>query len=163
MDCEQFRAIMRQHASGVTLICTGTIGNRVGLTATAVCPVTDTPPTILACVNKNAAAHNAIAASAKFSINFLSNQHETIAGIFAGWSDLKGEERFKAPGHVWGAHASGTPRLEGAIAHMDCTIVEKQEISSHTIFIGQVNEGGFNEANAPLLYFRSGFSQLTDV
>jgi len=163
MNCTEFRAIMRQHAGAVTLICAGWGGGRRGLTATAVCSVTDTPPTILVCVNKSAGAHEAIFTTGKFSVNVLSEAHREIAGIFAGQSALKGEERFEVEGYNWGVNASGTPKLYGALAHMDCSVVEKQSFSSHTIFFGQINEGGTNEGAAPLLYYNGQFGRWTSI
>lgn len=154
---------MRHHAGAVTLICTGSVGNRSGLTATAVCSLTDTPPTILVCINKNASAHDVIFNTGKFSVNVLGERHHAIAGIFAGQSNLKGEERFNAAGDVWGSHASGTPWLHGALAHLDCSVVEKQEFSSHTIFLGLVNEGEGSGDTVPLLYCHGRFGVWSEI
>ena len=95
MDANDYRAIMRQQAGAVALICTGQPGARYGLTATAVCSVTDDPPTLLACVNKGASAHDHIAASEEFSVNLLSDKHQEIAQVFAGMTDLKGDARLQ--------------------------------------------------------------------
>ncbi len=160
MDANLFRTIMRQQAGAVALICTGSKGARFGLTATAVCSLTDDPPTILVCVNRSASAHDTIEASGVFSVNLLSAEHKHLAGIFSGQTDLNGEDRFNVKGYSWAAHASGTPCLEDAIAHLDCTVTERQKFSSHTLFIGLVNEGSANEDVAPLLYFRGRFSEL---
>jgi flavin reductase (DIM6/NTAB) family NADH-FMN oxidoreductase RutF len=163
MDAKNFRTIMRQQAGAVALICTGSVGTRFGLTATAVCSLTDDPPTILVCVNRSASAHDTIEASGKFSVNLLGTAHTEIAGIFAGQTDLNGEDRFNVEGYAWEAHASGTPRLVGAIAHMDCSVTEQQQFSSHSLFIGRVNEGGADDGVDPLIYFRGRFAQLTDI
>jgi hypothetical protein len=50
---------MRQLAAGVTLVTTATAGGaRAGLTATAVCSASADPPQLLACVNRDAEAHD---------------------------------------------------------------------------------------------------------
>ncbi|MEM6497522.1 MAG: flavin reductase family protein [Pseudomonadota bacterium] len=157
MNANDYRAIMRQQAGAVALICTGAPGARYGLTATAVCSVTDDPPTLLACVNKNASAHDHIFESEEFSVNLLAEKHEEIAGVFAGMTDLKGDDRFKVKGFRWIKHKSGMPRLTGALATLDCEVVEKQQFSTHTIFFGRVREGAYSEGAAPLLYLRGEF------
>ncbi len=162
MDANDYRAIMRQQAGAVALICTGTPGSRYGLTATAVCSVTDDPPTLLACVNKTASAHDHIIAAEEFSVNLLAEKHQEIAGIFAGMTDLKGEDRFKVKGFRWIKHKSGMPRLTGALATLDCQVVEKQQFSTHTIFFGRVREGACSEDAIPLLYHRGRFGVLND-
>ncbi len=159
-ESEAFRAIMRQQAGAVALICTGTPGQRFGLTATAVCPLTDSPPTILTCVNRNASAHDTIKSSNQFSVNLLGDAHMKLAGIFAGQTDLNGEDRFNVDGYTWSTFASGMPRLGGAIATIDCAVTEHRQFSSHTLFVGEVREGDHDETLRPLLYFRGQFGKL---
>jgi len=163
MNGAEFRALMRQHAGGVALICAGSVGNRLGLTATALCSLSDDPPSILVCVNKSASAHGAIVATDKFSVNFLGAHHRDLAAVFSGQYGLHGEERFTAEGYAWSAHASGTPRLEGALAHMECSVLEKRDFASHTIFIGVVTECGIDESQTPLVYFRGKFACLDEL
>ena len=57
MDTAKFRNLMRHQAGAVTIIAVGRRGNRTGLTATAMCSLSDQPPSVLICVNKNASAH----------------------------------------------------------------------------------------------------------
>ena len=160
MDAQNFRDIMRHQAGAVALICTGKTGARFGLTATAVCSLTDDPPMILVCVNQTASAHDTIAATGEFSVNLLSDQHTELAGIFAGQTDLNGEARFKIKGYRWLKHKSGTPRLKEAIASLDCAVTDQQVFSSHSIFIGDVREGSFSAEATPLIYCRGSFSSL---
>ena len=160
MDANRFRAIMRHQAGAVALICTGKKGDRVGLTATAVCSLTDDPPMILVCVNQGASAHDTIAATEEFSVNLLTERHSELAGIFSGQTDLMGEARFQVKGYSWTAHQSGTPRLKGAVANLDCVVTDQQVFSSHSIFIGRVREGSFSAKATPLIYCRGAFSGL---
>lgn len=163
MDAKDYRAIMRQQAGAVALICTSTPRSRYGLTATAVCSVTDDPPTLLACVNKTATAHDHIFETEEFCVNLLAEQHEKIAGIFAGMTDLTGDDRFKVKGFKWTKYKSGMPRLSGALATLDCQVVEKQQFATHTIFFGAVRDGAFNDDAAPLLYLRGEFGVMQDT
>ena len=163
MDTNSFRSIMRHQAGAVALICSGKTGKRVGLTATAVCSLTDDPPMILACVNQSASAHDIIASSGEFSVNLLTDEQDELATVFSGQTELNGEARFKLVGFKWLKHASGTPRLKGAIANLDCAVAEQQKFSSHSIFIGNVREGAFNKKASPLIYCRGAFAGLASV
>ena len=67
---------MRHLAGAVTVIATGAPGHRFGLTATAVCSLSDEPPTLLVCVNRPASAHDVISRNGNFSVNLLADDQE---------------------------------------------------------------------------------------
>jgi flavin reductase (NADH) len=52
-----FREAMARLPAAVNIITTAGPHGRCGVTASAVCSVTDTPPTMLACINRSSAAH----------------------------------------------------------------------------------------------------------
>jgi len=161
MDSNTYRAIMRHQAGAVALITTGAPGGRTGLTATAVCSLTDDPPTLLVCVNRTASAHDLILTHNFFAVNLLSWNQQTLAGAFSGRTGLKGEDRFLIDGHEWTAGVTGAPVLKGALASIDCELTEKQAFTTHTIFIGRVRGGDVDEQARPLLYFRGDFWDLS--
>jgi Asp-tRNA(Asn)/Glu-tRNA(Gln) amidotransferase A subunit family amidase len=80
---DDYRAIMRHQAGAVTVIACGAPGARAGLTATAVASLSDSPPTVLACVNRAAGAHDPIIEASAFSVNLLSSTQQPIAERFA--------------------------------------------------------------------------------
>lgn len=47
-----FRNAMAQLGTAVHVVTTDGAGGRAGFTASAVCSVTDTPPSVLVCINK---------------------------------------------------------------------------------------------------------------
>jgi len=155
MDTEHYRAIMRHQAGAVTVIACGPEGARAGLTATAVASLSDTPPTVLACVNQSAGAHSEILRSLAFSVNLLSTQQQDVAERFAGKGGLKGEARFE--GLAWRTLATGSPVLDQALASLDCELVDHHFFATHSIFIGRVVAGQFRAAAEPLLYFRGDY------
>jgi flavin reductase len=130
-----FKIGMRQVASSVAIV-TSRIGDiRNGLTATAVCSVSAEPPTMLACINRNASAEAIIAESGKFAINFLAEDQHEIARLFSK-SKLAADQRF-GEGH-WLSMVTGAPILEGAVASFDCEVEERIPAASHHIYIGRV-------------------------
>ena len=155
MDTESYRAIMRHQAGAVSVIACGSFPDRSGLTATAVASLSDRPPTVLACVNQAAGAHDEIVRANAFSVNLLSANQQEVAERFAGKGGLKGEERFA--GLSWRTLATGSPILADALASLDCELVEQHTFTTHSIFIGRVVAGQFRAMAEPLLYFRGDY------
>lgn len=157
MDAGLYRNVMRHQAGAVAIIAVGSIGQRTGLTATAVCSLTDSPPMVLACVNRRASAHAPILDARCFSINLLARDQEALAKRFSSKTQ-EGEARFDAD--AWDTMASGAPLLKCAVANLDCRLAQENSFETHTIFFGQVLDGRFREDIEPLLYFRGDFWDL---
>lgn len=155
MDAQAYRAIMRNQAGAVTIIAVGDAGKRTGLTATAVCSLTDSPPTVLACVNRSASAHKPIQAMRAFSVNLLARDQEHLAMSFSGRVGLEGEERFSAA--EWTTLSTGAPVLKNALASLDCELTDEHGFDTHSVFIGRVCDGRWRDNVEPLLYFQGSF------
>jgi flavin reductase (DIM6/NTAB) family NADH-FMN oxidoreductase RutF len=155
MDPQKYRELMRNQAGAVTLISTGTKPNRTGLIATAVCSLTDSPPTLLICVNESASAHDLIAETGSFCVNLLAPRHKELVDVFTAKTGLKGEARFDDK--LWQTLVTGAPVLKDALATFDCKVTEAKKVSTHTIYIGEVQAGEARDEDDPLVYFRSGF------
>lgn len=160
MNTDNYRAIMRHQAGAVTVVACGAVGARSGLTATAVASLSDQPPTVLACVNQGAGAHDEIVRANAFSVNVLSAEQQDIAERFAGKGGFKGEARFMAG--AWRTLATGSPILGDALASLDCELVEQHTFTTHSIFIGRVVAGQFRPDARPLLYFRGDYWNFGD-
>lgn len=158
MDAAEFKTVMRQLAGAVTVITAGRFGERRGLTATAICSLSDRPPTVLACVNRNASAHDLIVSERAFVVNVLAEDQRDVAMRFAGQSGLKGEARFEAAN--WSALRTGAPVLEGALAALDCELIEHKAVATHTIFIARVVSGCAKDSADPLIYLRGAYRSL---
>lgn len=155
LDSASYRAVLRHQAGAVTVVATGRSGARAGLTATAVCSLSDDPPTVLVCVGRGTGAHDLIASEGVFSINILARDQKDVAEIFSGRRGMKGEARFASL--PWYELTTGAPLLEGALANLDCALVESHGFSTHSIFIGRVRSGMFRSDAEPLLYFRGDY------
>ena len=154
MDTDKFRNLMRHQAGAVTIIAVGKPGQRTGLTATAMCSLSDQPPSVLICVNKKASAHAPIQEAKCFSVNLLAHDQRELATRFST-RKVEGEARFDA--EYWDTMVTGAPTLKGTIATLDCELTAEHAVDTHSIFIGCVRDGRFAEVAEPLLYFRGDF------
>ena len=154
---DDFKAGMRQLAASVTVITAAHDGTKDGLTATAICSVSADPPQLLICVNQLASAHGLIRDAGSFGVNILAREHEDIAVRFAGMDDTERGDRFGLG--TWTKIATGAPILIDALAGFDCTISEKVDAGSHSIFIGRI-VGIHHQQGEPLLYGNGAFRGL---
>jgi flavin reductase (DIM6/NTAB) family NADH-FMN oxidoreductase RutF len=149
-----------QHVSSVCVITTEHVGQRYGLTATAVSSVTADPPRLLVCVNKSGLTHEKILAAGHFCVNVLAEDQDRVAMIFAGMGG-KDVDRF-ATGD-WVRMATGAPGLQGASAVFDCILVDTVDQSTHSIFFGDVVAVDSAKGADTLLYGARRFRQLRKV
>lgn len=157
-DPAAYRDLMRNQAGAVTLITVGKSPHRTGLTATAVVSLTDAPPTLLVCVNRNASGHKPIAAERSFAVNVLADDHEALAMRFSGKAGLEGEARFVD--EDWTTLVTGAPVLKEALAALDCEVIEEHGYSTHSIFVGRVCAGLSRDTASPMIYFQGRFRRL---
>lgn len=154
-----FRLAMRRVVSSVAIVTARSGGIRNGLTATAVCSVSAEPPTVLACVNRNASAEAVIAESGSFAVNFLTEDHVAIAKLFST-PKLDGGNRFGEGD--WLSMVTGSPVLAGAAASFDCKVETRIASGTHHIYIGRVLAVASVERNA-LLYRDGVFRKLEQL
>lgn len=155
-DATEFRAAMRLPATSVTVIAAGAGQDRNGLTASAVCSLSDAPPMILACVNLNSSALPLIRRTGCFSANFLTDAQSHVAERFAGRTKLYGADRF-AEGD-WQTLASGAPVLMDALSVFDCELECEHDSPTHAILIGRVTGIIRNDTRRSLVYSAGSFA-----
>ena len=160
-DATSFRAAMRLPATSVTVLAAGSGAERNGLTASAVCSLSDAPPMILACVNLNSAALPLIRETGCFSANFLTDAQSHVAERFAGRTRVYGADRF-AEGD-WQALATGAPVLMDALAVFDCSLEREHDSPTHAILIGRVMGMIRNDDRRSLVYSAGAFAYPAEL
>lgn len=152
---QAFRNGMSRLGASVNLVTTDGPGGRHGITVSAVCSVTDTPPTLLVCVNRNAFAHDAFLSNGVLCVNVLGQSHQDLSRSFARWT---GEDRFAAA--QWTVLQTGAPVLEGASVAFDCRIVEAQKKGTHSVLFCEVLQTRLADQPAGLIWFDRAFHPL---
>jgi flavin reductase len=153
----EFRDAMSRLGAAVNIITTDGPAGRHGLTASAVCSVTDTPPTLLVCVNRDAGAHAHLVENGVLCVNVLSGRHQELSGVF-GAKGMETAERFARAS--WLALATGAPVLSDASVSFDCSIVRTEEISTHTVFFCEVVGVRATSDAEGLIYFNRAYHRL---
>ena len=159
VDAEQFKAGMRALAGAVNIITSANTGHRYGMTATAVCSASADPPTVLACINKLASTHGAVAKSKAFCVNVLRAEDWELSTSFSGGQS--GESRFKS--RDWTRLSTGSPVLIDALVSFDCRVVKSMVHGTHTIFLGQVEQVLIGKKGKPLLYSEGQYAKLASL
>ena len=154
-DEKVFKAVMRKLAGTTCIISTGSDDDGLhGLTATAVCSVSAEPPTVLVVVNRTSRTHPHIDANKAFTVNLLAEGQNEIAELFAS----KSPDQFSSVEHR--RLEDSCPVVAGAAAFLHCHVRHQHDVGTHTIFIGEVVDGGVT-ADKPLVYYDSRFWTLT--
>lgn len=148
---------MSRLGAAVNIITTDGAAGRAGFTASAVCSVTDEPPTLLVCLNRSASVYQAFKGNGVLCVNVLGAGHQDISNLFGG--KTPNNERF-ASGH-WSTGASGSPLLEDASVSFDCRLSQITEVGTHDILICEVTSIRVSEEVHSLIYFNRGYHELS--
>jgi flavin reductase (DIM6/NTAB) family NADH-FMN oxidoreductase RutF len=153
----QLKQAMRGLAQSVVVVTTAMRGERHAMAATAVCPVSMEPPSMLFCINRAASAHGILARGASFCINLLATRHEDLARLCSG--PVKGEERFESG--AFGMDEEGVPFLLDAQASIRCVQDGCTSYGTHDVFFGRVGHVRIGDTIEPLVYVNGGYVRLT--
>lgn len=156
-NAESFREAMRLVASPVSVVTAlDERGIPRGLTCSAFCSLSMTPPSMLICVNHRNRSLEAIRHSGGFLLNLLRAGRMEVSDNFA--SSLPG----KFANLVWWpSPASGLPLLaDDALAYVDCGLQAEMPAGSHSILIGRVRASGTSfPDDGPLVYWRRSYGR----
>ena len=153
----EFRHAIGHFATGVTIVTSiGPDGEPVGTTANAVSSLSLDPPLILVCFDRASLTLTAIRQHGAFMVNMLAGPQRHLSvnfarrGFAAAWDGVR-----HRPG------STGSPRLHGVLAVLECTVEHRLPGGDHEIVVGRVREvetaGG---DAAPLLDWRGAYASL---
>lgn len=161
VEKQAYREAMAFLGAAVNVITTDGPGGRAGFTASAVCSVTDTPPTLLVCANRTNDSYPALKQNAVLCVNTLAGAHEGLSPVFAGMTDHTMQARFD--GANWRRMATGAPVLDGALVSFDCRITQIVEVGTHDIFICAVEAVAIGTEHDGLIYYARGYHRVVQV
>lgn len=158
VDCADFRNALARLGAAVNIVTTDGVAGLYGITMSAVASVTDDPPTILACINRNSPANEAVKRNGVFCMNMLAGRHQELAQLFSS-KGVTARDRFAAF-DLWSVLETGSPVLNDASVSLDCKVCAATEMGSHTIFFGNVVALAQHDNYECLVYFDRGFHPM---
>jgi flavin reductase len=153
-----FREAMSRLGAAVHVVTTAGPGGKTGFTATAVCSVSDAPPTILVCLNRRSRGGPVLRENGVFCVNTLGAEGETIADMFAGRTGVANAERFEAG--RWTTLKTGAPVMTDAVIAFDCRVVEIKAVASHNVIFGAVEDIRLGPAGPALVYHERAYKRV---
>ena len=143
LDAHGWRRLIGNWATGVSVITSkGNAGPR-GCAANALTSLSLDPLLLLVCFDHSSNTLQAVRESGRFCINILAAGQETVSRRFA--TKETQEEKFR---EVEYRYEDDMPVLEGG---------------DHTIVVARPIKGDTGPAEAPLIFFRSGYYEPEDI
>ncbi|WP_037669938.1 flavin reductase family protein [Streptomyces griseus] len=157
VDQGDFRRVLGTFATGVTIVTAPAAEGESGPAGFACQSFTSLsldPPLVTFMVGRTSTTWPRIARAGVFCVNVLSADQGGLCRAFA----VSGADKFAGVPHT-PAPVTGSPRLAGALAWIDCTIHAVHTGGDHLIVVGRVNALGAEEGDgAPLVFHRGRFA-----
>jgi flavin reductase (DIM6/NTAB) family NADH-FMN oxidoreductase RutF len=154
VDSSSFRQALAQFASGVTVVTTrDAAGDPMGLTVSAFCSVSLSPPLVLVSVDMGSEAHAGFRDSGVFAVSILAEGQDDVSRLFA----RPGPAKFRD--FPLTAGQRGLPLVPDALAHLECEVRAAHPAGDHVLYVGEIVALAVR-AGRPLLYNRGGYRRL---
>ncbi len=153
VDAALFRSTLGHFATGVTVV-TALDGDRpVGFTCQAFASLSLDPPLVMLAPARASTSWPLVAGAGFYCVNVLARGQEALSRAF---SESGGDKFAGAP---WQPGVAGAPRLDGALAWIDCHLGSVHEGGDHLIVLGRV-VGLASGEGEPLVFYRGRFTNL---
>ena len=151
LDPAEFRRVLGNFATGVTVI-TAPGTPPAGFACQSFSSLSLDPPLVAFMVGRTSGTWPRIAQAGVFCVNVLSAEQGELCRAFA----VSGADKFAGVRHE-PSPVSGSPRLAGTLAWIDCTIHAVHTGGDHLIVVGRVDALGAGEGERPLLFHQGRF------
>ncbi|MEV0634808.1 flavin reductase [Streptomyces sp. NPDC050619] len=156
----EFREGMAHLAAAVNIMTTDGPSGRCGITVSAVCSVTDDPPTVLVCLNRESAMHDVFKANSRVCVNVLGGGQQELAMHFAGATKVPMAERFTWD--IWDLDQK-VPVLRDALVTVIGVVKDCKRLGSHSVLFVEIERMRTRRGGQSLVYFNRGFHRLGAV
>ncbi|MGW3193780.1 flavin reductase family protein [Streptomyces sp. NPDC001118] len=158
VDPAEFRRVLGNFATGVTVITAPAAdgdASPAGFACQSFASLSLDPPLVCFMVGRTSTTWPRIARAGVFCVNVLGADQGELCRAFA----VSGADKFAGVPYD-AAPVSGSPRLTGTAAWIDCTIHAVHTGGDHLIVVGRVTALGTEEPTDPLLFHRGRFARL---
>ncbi|KOV66240.1 flavin reductase family protein [Streptomyces sp. MMG1121] len=154
----EFRRVLGHFATGVTVITAPAAEGEpgpAGFACQSFSSLSLEPPLVCFLVGRTSTTWPRIARAGVFCVNVLATGQGDLCRAFAA----SGTDKFAGVAYD-AAPASGSPRLSGTAAWIDCTVQAVHTGGDHLIVVGRVDALGADGGGDPLLFHRGRFGRL---
>jgi flavin reductase (DIM6/NTAB) family NADH-FMN oxidoreductase RutF len=151
----EFRRWMGRWASGVSIVTARSGETDAGLTVNSFLSVTLEPPTVLVALTHLADTTPVLEAARSFAVNLLAFDQRPLSERFALPSTPA--EKFELLPLRRGR--TGAALLEGTLGAIEAEVEQTFDVADHRLFLGRVVALHPGRDVAPLLFFRSRYSE----
>ncbi len=134
---KEWLAALGRMTYGIYVLTTRVDDTINGMIASWVTQVSYKPPLIMAAVHPNRYSHGLLQRSNAFALHVLNRSQKEMLKRFKGPDTEK-----KFSGIPWKTGKTGVPVLENCLAWFELEIRERHAPGNHTLFIGEVLDGG---------------------
>jgi flavin reductase (DIM6/NTAB) family NADH-FMN oxidoreductase RutF len=113
-------------------------------------PAPTPQPTLLVCIHQKSAVAEALLRNGVFCVNVLRDDQAHISDHFAGRSGARGEAKFDCA--EWATQVTGAPRVVDSLVAFDCKVTASDQVGSHFVVFGSVQDIFVTGGGAPLIY-----------
>lgn len=159
IESDVFRRVMGHFVTGVTVVTALDGDQPFGITVNALSSVSLQPALVMVALDRRRFLTPIVRAAGRYAVNVLAEDQQALSDCFAGAPVTPGREAFC--GAAWHPGQLGLPLLEGAIATLECSVVETFSAGDHDLFIGRVETLGSEPGHPmPLLYYRRRYLRI---
>jgi flavin reductase (DIM6/NTAB) family NADH-FMN oxidoreductase RutF len=139
-----------------------------GTTVNSFSSVSLRPPLVLVAFDRGRRIVPALRQAGRYAVNVLGEGQQALSDCFAGGpsprADARGgpsaEPGVELCGAEWRPGATGLPILAGAIATLECTVVEIHPAGDHDLYLARVDAAAAGEDSMPLLYYSGRYLRI---
>lgn len=137
---------------GLYIVSSGDQNHGNGFISNSVFQVTAEPPQFAACCNKNNYTCTLIEQTGHFTVSVITQK--ISAELFGRFGFRSGKDIKKFEGLNIHYGVTGAPIvLNDCIAYMECTVIQKMDVGTHVVFIGELKSAALlDEVEEPMTY-----------
>jgi 3-hydroxy-9,10-secoandrosta-1,3,5(10)-triene-9,17-dione monooxygenase reductase component len=159
IESDVFRLVMGHFVTGVSVVSALDGDRPFGITVNALSSVSLDPPLVMVALDRRRFLTPIVRAAGRYAVNVLSEDQQALSDCFAGAPVTPGRESFC--GAAWHGGPTGLPLIDGAIATLECSVVETFSAGDHDLFIGRVDTlESERDHPMPLLYYRRKYLRI---
>lgn len=154
---QELRRVLGHFPTGVVAVTSIDDDQPTGMIVGSFTSVSLSPPLVAFLPATQSSTAPKILRNGRFCVNVLGAHQETVSRSFA----TGGADKFASL--AWSRSASGLPRLDDALAWIECSVEAVHPAGDHNIVIGKVTSLEGASAAPPLLFFQGGYGRFAPM